>query len=85
MIEKRRRIDLAQAELALESYRQIPVRRPAVEVEPCIALAERYAIYAYDAYVIECARRYQSPPKSLDRRQCGVARSEGIETMEVES
>ncbi|MDA1349019.1 MAG: type II toxin-antitoxin system VapC family toxin [Chloroflexi bacterium] len=81
---RRRRIDLAQGELALVSYRQIPVRLPAVDLEPCIRLAERYSIYAYDAYVIECARRYQSPLISLDRRQCEVARSEGIETVEVE-
>jgi len=80
---KRRRIDLTQAELALESYRQIPVRLPPVDLGPCVALAERYSIYAYDAYVIECARRYQSPLISLDRRQCEVARSEGIETLEV--
>jgi predicted nucleic acid-binding protein len=82
---RRRRIDLAQAELALASYRQIPVRLPPVDLEPCVQLAERYSVYAYDAYVIECARRYQCPLISLDRRQREVARSEGIETVEVES
>ena len=82
---RRRRIDLAQAELALASYRRIPVRLPPVDLEPCVQLAERYGVYAYDAYVIECARRYQSPLISLDRRQCDVARSEGIATVEVES
>jgi predicted nucleic acid-binding protein len=82
---KRRRIDLAHAELALASFRRIPVRLPPVELDPCVALAERYSVYAYDAYIIECARRYQSPLISLDRRQCEVARYEGVETMEVES
>lgn len=82
---KRQRIDGTQAGLALDSYRKIPVRLPLVEIEPCLALAERYSVYAYDAYVVECARRYHTPLLSLDRRQCEVARSEGIETMEVEA
>ena len=82
---KRRRIDMAQAELALNSFRQIPVRLPPLEIEPSVILAERHDVYAYDAYVIECARRYQTSLLSLDRRQCEVARAEGIVTLEVES
>jgi len=80
---KRRRIDLAQAELGLKSYRQIPVRLPPLEIESSVVLAERHDVYAYDAYVIECARRYQTPLLSLDRRQCEVARAEGVATMDV--
>ena len=82
---KRRRIDMAQAELALESFRQVPVRLPSLEIESSVVLAERHDVYAYDAYVIECARRYQTALLSLDRRQCEVARSEGIATLEVDS
>ena len=82
---KRRRIDLAQAELALQSFREIPIRLPSLEIESSVVLAERHDVYAYDAYVIECARRYKTPLLSLDRRQCEVARSEGIATLEVDS
>lgn len=82
---KRRRIDLAQAELALQSFREIPVRLPSLEIESSVVLAERHDVYAYDAYVIECARRYKTPLLSLDRRQYEVARSEGIATLEVDS
>jgi predicted nucleic acid-binding protein len=81
---KRRRLGLAQAEAALASYRQIPIRLPPLELGPSVALAELYSVYAYDAYVIECARRYQTPLLSLDRRQCEVALSEGIMTIEVQ-
>ena len=80
---RRRRIDWAQAESALASYRQIPVRLPEVGLEASVATAERQGIYAYDAYVIECARRYKTPLLSLDRHQCEAARSEGVEVMEV--
>lgn len=80
---KRQRIDLPQAEAALESYDRIPIRLADVDLEAGIALADRYGIYAYDAYVIECALRYQTPLLSLDGSQCEVARREGIDIAEV--
>lgn len=82
---RRQRIDLVQAELALAAYRKIPVRLPPVDLAHCVQLAARHGLYACDAYVIECARRYQSPLLSLDRRQSDVARAEDIETVELES
>ena len=80
---RRRRIDLAVAESALSSFRQIPVRLPEVGLEESVAMAERRGIYGYDAYVIECAHRYKTPLLTLDRHQSEVARLEGVEVMEV--
>ncbi len=80
---KKCRIDLVQARRALESLKQIPIRLAEIDLELAVALAERHNVYAYDAYVIECARRYQTPMMSLDRRQCEVARQVGIEIVEV--
>jgi predicted nucleic acid-binding protein len=80
---KRRRIDLGQAEAALESYESIPIRLGEVDLEPSVALSDKHGVYAYDAYVIECARRYQTPLLSLDRAQCESARREGIDVVEV--
>jgi len=80
---RQRRIDLVQARGALASFGQIPIRFAEIDLEPAVALAERHGVYAYDAYVIECARRYQTPMMSLDRRQCDVAREVGIEIIEV--
>ncbi len=82
---KKRRIDLAQARAALESYERIPLRIAEVELGASLALADAYRVYAYDAYVIECARSYQTPLLSLDGPQCTVAREEGIEVLEVAS
>lgn len=82
---RRRRVNLAQAESALVSYAQIPVRLPEVDLTASLVLAERNGIYAYDAYVIQCAHHYKTPLLSLDRRQCDVARSEGIEVLEVQA
>lgn len=80
---KRGRIDLTQAQAALASYEAIPIRLPDIEVAAAVELAERHNVYAYDAYLVECAKRYQTPLLSLDRRQCEVARDEGVEILEV--
>jgi len=81
---KRGRIDLAQASAALASYEKVPLRLADVDLEASVALSDKYGVYAYDAFVIECARRYQTPLLSLDGPQCQVARREGIEIVEVE-
>lgn len=80
---KRRRIDLAQARGALRSLEDIAIRLADVDVEASITLAYEQSIYAYDAYVLECARRYRTPLLSLDGPQCEVARKLGIQTLDV--
>ena len=80
---KRRRLDVDQARAALKAFDRIPVRIAEIDIEPAVELAEEHNVYAYDAYVIECARRYQTPMMSLDRRQCAVASDVGIEILEV--
>jgi predicted nucleic acid-binding protein len=80
---KTQRINLTQARIALESYDRIPLRLADVDLEASVALADKYGVYAYDAYVLECAQRYQTPLLSLDGPQCEVARREGIDIVEV--
>lgn len=82
---KKRRIGLDQATAALESYERIPLRLADVDLKSSVGLAHEYGIYAYDAYVIECARRYQTPLLSLDGPQCRVAREVGVDILEVEA
>jgi predicted nucleic acid-binding protein len=80
---RRDRIDLDQAQEALRSFRQIPVRLSEVDLEVAVGIAEEHGIYAYGAYALECADRYRTPLLSLDRSQCAVARRMGIEVLEV--
>jgi len=82
---KRGRINLAQAEKAMESFQAIPVQLTDVDIREAVKLSHEYGIYAYDAYVLECARRHGTPLLSLDNPQCTVARQLGIEVLEVES
>ena len=81
---KRGRIELGQAEKAVESFEAIPVRLADVDLREAVKLGHEYGIYAYDAYVLECARRYATPLLSLDGPQCRIARTLGIEVLEVE-
>ena len=80
---KRRRIDLAQARAALRSLDDIAIRLADVDLEASVSLAHEQSIYAYDAYVLECARRYRTPLLSLDVPQRELARRLGIEVMDV--
>jgi len=80
---KRHRIDLQQAKGALQSFREIPVRLAEVDLEASVEMAKEQGIYAYDAYVLECARKYRTPLLSLDGLQRQVATKLGIEVLEV--
>lgn len=80
---KRERIDLDQARRALESFRDIPVRLAEIDLEVSVELARAQGIYAYDAYMLECARKYRTPLLSLDGPQRQIARKLGIEVLEV--
>jgi predicted nucleic acid-binding protein len=80
---RRARIDLRQAQGALKSFRNIPVRLSEIDLEVAVCIAEEYGISAYDAYVLECADRYRTPLLSLDRSQCAVAQNMGIEVLEI--
>jgi predicted nucleic acid-binding protein len=78
---KRRRIDLAQARGAIGSLDDIAIRLAEVDLDIAVSLAHEQSIYAYDAYVLECARRYRTPLLSLDGPQREVARKLGIEVL----
>lgn len=80
---KRARIDLDQAKGALESFREIAVRLAEIDLATCVEMAKEQGIYAYDAYMIECARKYGAPLLSLDGPQRQVALKLGIEVLEA--
>jgi predicted nucleic acid-binding protein len=82
---KRRRIDLRQARAALKSLQDIAIRLADVDLDASVTLAHEQSIHAYDAYVLECARRYRTPLLSLDGPQREVAQRLGIEILEVEA
>ncbi len=79
----RRRVSLEQALDAIEIYRQIPIRFTEVELEDTLAIVAEHGIYAYDAYLLRCAMKYQTALITLDRKLAQVAQEMKIEVVEV--
>jgi predicted nucleic acid-binding protein len=80
---KRKRIQLSEAAELLSLYRTIPVRFVDVELPRSLEIAYRFEIYAYDAYLIQCAEKYRSPLLTLDNTLRGHAHGLGVEVVEV--
>jgi predicted nucleic acid-binding protein len=80
---KRRRLDLPQAQQALGSFAEIAIRLVDVDLAGSVELAHQQSVYAYDAYVLECARRHRTPLLSLDVAQCDIANTLGIPVLEI--
>lgn len=80
---KRRRLKLPEVQAALNAYAQIPIRFVEVELGAAAELADRFGLYAYDAFLIACARRQRVPLLTLDARLGRAAREAGVELLEV--
>ena len=81
---RRERIVQAQALAALQAFEQIPVRLADIDLGEALLIATSHRIYAYDAFVLECARRYRAPLLSLDRRQIEIAAVEEIDILPID-
>jgi predicted nucleic acid-binding protein len=75
---KRKRITLSEAQQALLEYQQIPLRFIDVSLDDALTIAEHHAIYAYDAYLIACARLHTAPLLTLDNGLRTAAQAAGI-------
>jgi predicted nucleic acid-binding protein len=64
---KRRRISLDQVKAVLLAYEKIPIRFRDVDMQIAMDLAHEHDLYAYDAYIIACARESRCPLISLDK------------------
>jgi len=82
---KHGRVTLQQALQAIEIYQHIPVRLAEVELDESLKIAAELNIYAYDAYLIRCAIKYNTPLLSLDQSLARVARAQGVEVIAVKS
>jgi len=67
-----------------EAVQQIPVELRPVDIRSALKIAGLFNVYAYDAYVLECAVGARSPLLTLDRRLRDVAAEAGVETPGVE-
>ncbi len=80
---KRKRITLQQAFSALSAYEKIPLRHVEVSIMEAVRIAAELNIYAYDAYLIECAFSQRISLLSLDMGLLTAARKWGVSVVEV--
>ena len=80
---KRGRLSPAQAQSVVRSYERIPIRFVEVPLAEAVELAAEHGMYAYDAYVIVCARQQRCRLISLDKALLRTAATVGVEALEV--
>lgn len=75
---RRERITVAQAQAAIVAYRQVILTLVPIDLAAAVALSGRLRIYAYDAYMIDCALRLSAPLLTLDTGLQIAARTAGV-------
>ena len=80
---KRRLLRLPEVHAALAAYAQIPIRFVDVDPGTALELADRFGLYAYDAYLMACARQYRAPLLTIDTRLGRAAREAGVHVQEI--
>lgn len=80
---KRGRVTLDEALKAVAVYQQIPIRFVDVELEETLRIAHQWNIYAYDAYLLRCAQKYNAPLLSLDEALLSLAEQLKLNVIKV--
>ena len=80
---KRKSIGLDATLELLDAYAAIPIRLIDVALKQAVELSARLNVYAYDAYVIECAVNQRAPILTLDRGLIERAREVKLDVLEV--
>ena len=74
----------SQAQKVLAGYERIPIRFVEVDLFETIQLAQELNLYAYDAYLVLCAREQKCKLISLDKGLLSAAQKAGVDVVEVE-
>ncbi len=80
---KRGRITLEQAIAAINIYEQIPINLVDVELKQALEIVDKHKVYAYDAYMIACAKNRDCPLLTLDGGLVYAAKAAGVEVWEA--
>ncbi|HEX2959390.1 MAG TPA: type II toxin-antitoxin system VapC family toxin [Chitinispirillaceae bacterium] len=81
---KRNRITLKESSAIIKCFDQIPIKYCEINVLKSLEIAYELKIYAYDAYMIECARNYRVPLLTLDVMLKEKARLKKIPILEIQ-
>jgi predicted nucleic acid-binding protein len=80
---KRGRMALVQAESVLKNYEKIPIRFVEVSLHEATRISADRKIYAYDEFLIACARDQRCRMISLDKALLQASKDSGIQVVEV--
>jgi len=80
---KRKKITEKEADSVLDAYAKIPIQYVDTDLKASLALVSKHSIYAYDAYMLVCAKHYKIPLISLDKALVEVAKKEHIRVLEA--
>ncbi|MEX2215619.1 MAG: type II toxin-antitoxin system VapC family toxin [Phycisphaeraceae bacterium] len=75
---KQRRITAVDADSLLDGYFRIAIRFVDVDLRAAVQLAANLKIYAYDAYMLQCAIQVGAPLLTLDQPPIRHATAIGI-------
>jgi len=82
---KRGRLTSELAKEVVDQYQLIHFRRSLIRISLSLELSKDLNIYAYDAYVLDCAMQFKSTLLTLDTKMIQVANYLNIPTLEVSS
>jgi len=81
---RRGRTTIRSVQQALAFYAKVPIRFVPLDLEEALELAGALKLYAYDAYLLACARRYRAPLLTLDKGLQAQASAAGVEVLELD-
>ena len=80
---KRNRITLEAGKELITAFQNLRIKLLPLNLNRSIEICDRYNIYAYDSYALECAERIKSELITLDNRMKEVAKKLNISIIEV--
>ncbi|MES9856345.1 MAG: type II toxin-antitoxin system VapC family toxin [Sedimenticola sp.] len=80
---KRNHLNIEKARQALAVYREIPIKFIDVPLEQTVEISNALNIYAYDAYLIQCAQQTNTPLLTLDKGLKLAAKEKGVYVLEL--
>lgn len=80
---KRGRITLNLANTAINVYERLQIQLVDVDLQQTLEIVNDHKVYAYDAYMIACALRYNCSLITLDSGLAHTAKAVGVSVKEV--
>jgi predicted nucleic acid-binding protein len=80
---KQDRLTLDETKKGLSIFKSIPLRYVEPDFLNALRLSKEINMYAYDAYLLDCATRYRSPLLTLDRKLRIAAQNINVDVLEV--